>query len=179
MDSLELTKIVGAILTAGIVASLSGFVASEIQHAPELEQHAYVIAPTDEAESTQAEASEQPGDLGSLLAQADPIAGQKVMKKCSACHTVEKGGANRIGPNLWNLINRTIASAQGFAYSSALQEKSGEAWSFENLDGFLAKPKDWAPGTKMAFAGIKKPGQRADLLAFLRTLSEDPATLPN
>ena len=100
------------------------------------------------------------------------------MKKCTACHTFDEGGANKVGPNLWNVVGRPIASAGSYKYSDGLQEKSGDSWSYENLDGYLHKPKDWAPGTKMSFAGLKKVKERADLIVYLRSLSDSPAPLP-
>jgi cytochrome c len=132
---------------------------------------------TETAEAA-APATPADGGLGALLAAADPEAGKKQAKKCAACHTMDEGGANKIGPNLWNIVNRPIAGAEGYSYSSAMTDMSGESWSFANLDGFLASPKGWVKGTKMSFAGVKKEGQRADLLAYLRSLSSSPAALP-
>ena len=129
------------------------------------------------AEQT-AEATADGGGMAAALAAADPAAGEKVAKKCKACHTFDEGGASRIGPNLWNIVDRPIAGEEGFKYSSAMGDMSGEVWSYANLDGFLADPKGWAKGTKMSFAGIKKEGQRADLLAYLRSLSANPVPLP-
>ena len=113
-----------------------------------------------------------------LLAAADATAGQSVAKKCKACHTFDQGGANKLGPNLWNIVNRQIAGTAGFKFSPALQGLSGETWTFEALDAFLTKPKDYAPGTKMSFGGLKKPEARANLIAYLRSLSDNPAALP-
>jgi cytochrome c len=133
-----------------------------------------------QGEATQTAEAVAPADggLGALLAAADPEAGKKQAKKCTACHTMDEGGANKIGPNLWNIVNRPIAGVEGFSYSSAMSDMSGESWSFANLDGFLASPKGWVKGTKMSFAGVRKDGQRADLLAYLRSLSGSPAALP-
>jgi cytochrome c len=113
-----------------------------------------------------------------LLAAADPAAGEKVAKKCASCHTFDKGGPNKIGPNLWGLMDGAVADNAGFGYSDALASRSGEAWSYQALSDFLEDPKGWAPGTKMAFAGVKKTGQRADLIVYLRGLSDSPAALP-
>ncbi len=186
MSGLEVNKVVAAVLTAGIVASFSGFVAYLLVQPEELAEDAYPVtvvaaatspAGAPAADVAAAEASE-PGSVLPLLAAADLAAGEKVLRKCTSCHTVDEGGANRIGPNLWNLVDRPIASVDGFSYSKSLQEKSGDGWSYENLDGFLAKPKDWAPGTKMSFAGLKKIEDRANLIAYLRSLSGSPAPLP-
>ena len=177
MNTLEINKIVAAVLAAGIIASGSGFFAEVVYHHEAPEAHAYVVGGEGAGAGAEEAVAEEP-PLGELLAAADPGAGQKVMKKCTACHTAEQGGKHKQGPNLWNIVERPIAAAGGVTYSSALQERSGEAWSFDNLDGFLAKPKDWAPGTKMTFAGLKKAKQRADLIVYLRSLSDSPAPLP-
>ena len=186
MNSIEFTKIFGALLAAALVASLSGFIASTIYPEHRGEVRAYVVAAAEaEPQAAPAEASpavaspaEALSGVAALLAAADPAAGAKAIKKCTACHSLDQGGKNKIGPNLWDIVGRPVASAAGYSYSNALQGKSGETWSYDNLDAFLAKPKDWAPGTKMSFAGLKKPGQRADLIAHLRSLSDNPAALP-
>ena len=111
------------------------------------------------------------------LAGAAVQAGAKSARICKACHNFEEGGAAKIGPPLWGVVGRDIASVEDFKYSEALTEKEGD-WSYENLDAFLTQPKEWAPGTKMAFAGIKKPEDRANVILYLRSLSENPAPLP-
>ncbi len=181
MDSLELNKIAAAILAAGVIAMTSGLVASFVVHVPEApEERAYVIAMPGEgdalADADAGEAAEE--SVMVLLASADPADGEKVTKKCTACHSFDEGGANKVGPNLWNIVGRAVAGAEGYGYSEALTSKSDETWSYENLDAFLAKPKDWAPGTKMAYAGLKKVDDRAELIAYLRSLSNDPQPLP-
>ena len=185
MNAIEFNEIIGVLLTVALVVSLSNFIANELIPRHHDAVRAYVVVV--EAEPAEASASASASavapavtmpDVAALLAAADPAAGAKAIKKCTACHSLDKGGKHKIGPNLWDLIGRPIASAEGYNYSSALEAKSGESWSYDNLDGFLAKPKEWAPGTKMSFAGLKKPGQRADLIAHLRGLSDTPAALP-
>jgi cytochrome c len=113
-----------------------------------------------------------------LLASADPAAGEKVFGKCKACHNAEKGGANQVGPNLWGVIGRPIAQHEGFSYSQALSSHAGATWTYDELNSYLTSPKAWAPGTKMTFAGLNKPEERANVIAYLRTKSDSPPPLP-
>jgi len=179
-SSLESNKIAAAVLTAGVLAMLSGFVAELLYHPHvELEENAYVVAAAESGAAPMA-AAEAPAlePIGPLLAAADAANGEKVAKKCTACHSFDEGGANKIGPNLYDLVNRPIASHEGFGYSDALKAHAGDTWTYEHLNAFLNKPKDFAPGTKMSFAGLGKAGDRADLVAYLRSLSGSPAPLP-
>jgi cytochrome c len=121
--------------------------------------------------------TEEELDIAAVMGAADPAAGEKVFGKCKACHTVEQGGKNKVGPNLWNVVGSDKATHEGFAYSDALAELEGD-WSYENLYKFLKAPKDYAPGNKMTFGGLKKSDDRADVIAYLRSLSESPQPLP-
>jgi cytochrome c len=177
-SSLEVNKTLAAILTAGIIASGAGVV-SRIIYSPHLpEENAYPI----EVASVEGETAEDGGaaesiNLAALLATGSPEAGATVAKKCAACHTFEEGGANKIGPGLWGVVGRDIASAEGFAYSDALASREG-AWDYESLGQFLAAPKGWAPGTKMAFAGVKDEEDLANLILHLRALSPEAPPMP-
>ena len=112
-----------------------------------------------------------------LLASADPAKGQSAAKKCQACHVFEKGGPNKIGPDLYGVVERAKGSHEGFNYSAAMKAKGGQ-WTFEDLNGFIANPKGYVPGTIMAFAGISNPKERADVIRYLQTLAESPVPLP-
>jgi len=122
-------------------------------------------------------AAPQGPSLGVLLAGASAEKGQTVFKKCKACHTTGNGGKNLVGPNLWNVVGRVKGSHDGYAYSSAMKDKGGE-WIYEDLDAFLKNPGKFVTKTKMSFAGLKKSGDRAAVIVFLRSLSEAPADLP-
>ena len=117
------------------------------------------------------------GTVAALLASADAGDGKKVFKKCKACHTVDKGGAHKLGPNLWDVVGRAKAGAAGYKFSGALAGLGG-AWTFEDLDAYLAKPRAFAPGTKMTFAGVRKAADRAAVILYLRSLSDSPKPLP-
>ncbi len=156
--------IAGWALFAGIVALGGGIVATKIIHSERPEPLGYVIAGVEEEGEGAAAAG--PG-LNTLLASADVAAGEKVFAKCIACHTINQGGANGIGPNLYATVNETIATGKGgFAFSDALKKKGG-AWTFEALDHWLASPREFANGTKMSFAGLSKPEDRANIIAYL------------
>lgn len=115
------------------------------------------------------------GDLAALIGAADPEQGKQIARKCLACHSFEPGGPNKVGPNLAGVVGADIAS-KDYAYSDALKSKEG-TWTYQNLDAFLAAPKGWAPGTKMAFPGLKKPEERAAVIAYLRSLTDNPPPL--
>jgi cytochrome c len=177
--SLEGNKIAAAILTAGIIGAGAN-VFSHILYSPhELEEPVYrVEAAASAAPTAEAAGAAEAKPIGELLASANPKAGEAVAKKCASCHDFGKGGANKIGPGLYGVVNRPIASHEGFSYSEALSGKKGEPWDYDHLNSFLTSPKDYAPGTKMAFAGLSKDSDRANVIAYLRTLADQPAPLP-
>ena len=143
----------------------------------EPEVAATTAGPTGTVKAPPAKATAAPVSIAALLATASAEAGGKQFKKCKACHTTNKGGKNRVGPNLWDVVGRAKAERPGFRFSNALKSKGG-AWTYDDLDHYLAKPKDFAPGTKMTFAGLKDSGDRANVIIFLRSLSDSPKPLP-
>ena len=118
------------------------------------------------------------GDLAALLTAADPAQGQTIAKKCDACHNFEKGGPNKVGPNLWDIVGAKHAHKDDYSYSDAIKGMADKEWSYAELDEFLTTPKAYAPGTKMTFPGLKKPEDRAAVIAYLRSLSDSPKPLP-
>jgi cytochrome c len=184
MDSFEINKLIGAFLATVFVIFTVTLASDALfaAHAPE--KPGYIIeAAEGEAEGggEAAPVEDIAAQVLPLIATANPDAGANTFKKCQACHDGTKGGPNKVGPNLWGVVDRPIASHEGFSYSSAMKEFSEggqKHWTFENLAHFLHGPKAFVPGTAMAFAGVKKPQDEADLLAFLRTLADSPASLP-
>jgi cytochrome c len=114
----------------------------------------------------------------SMIASADPAKGEKIATKCKACHDLSKEAKNKVGPHLWGVVGRNHAEVQDFAYSDAMKQFAGKPWTFEDLDKFLTKPKEYAPGTKMSFPGLPKADERAALLRWLRDQSDSPVPLP-
>ena len=146
-------------------------------NAQELKTPAYSVEIAD-AEPAKASATAiAQEDTLTLLAATTPPKGEKVFKKCKSCHTVNKGGKNMVGPNLWDVIGRTKGSISGYSYSNSLKNMGGD-WSYANLDAFLLSPKKYAKGTKMSFSGLKKAEDRAAVIVYLRSLSDSPKPLP-
>lgn len=179
MDSFEFNKIAGAILGTLLLVMGLGIVADTVFHSGELETPGYVVEVPEDGATPQAAAAPAEEPIAVLLASATADAGESVAKKCAACHTFDEGGANKVGPNLWNIVNATPGSVDSFKYSSAMQGYSAEnVWAYENLSNFLAAPKKYIKGTSMGFVGLKKPADRANMIAYLRSLSNAPAALP-
>jgi cytochrome c len=166
----------GWVLFAGIVALGSSIVAGEYFHGERPEKMGYPIAGVvQEGEGGAAAAAEEP--IEAYLAKADLAKGQQIFNKCMACHNAEKGGPNQLGPNLWGVIGEPIGQGRGFAFSDVLAKKGG-TWNWDNLSQWLTSPRTFAPGTKMTFAGLGNPQDRADVIAFLNAHSDSPKPLP-
>ncbi len=179
MDTLVLNKIAGGILATLLVLYVINSVGIMAISPDDLETVAYPVpAMADAAAAVPITAEEEVPSLAALLATANVDKGKRVFKKCAACHTPEQGGKNKVGPNLWNIAGRDIASAGGYSYSSKISEVEG-AWNFESINAFLTSPKKYMPGNKMTFPGLKKATDRANLIAYLRTLSDSPKRLPS
>jgi cytochrome c len=181
MDSFEYNKLIGAFLGAVFVVFSVGIVSDAIFAAPHPEKEGFIIEAAEPEAGAAGEAASAEEPIAVRLATADPVAGEAVHKKCTACHTTEKGGPNKVGPNLWDIVNRPVASHEGFAYSTPMKEFSqggSVVWDYDHLDQFLTSPKGLVKGTAMGFAGVKNPAERANLIAYLRTLADTPAPLP-
>ncbi len=177
MDSFEFNKIVGALL--GTILFVLGLgILSGIAYAPRKPLvPGYNLPVPEEAAAHGAGAPAAAEPLPVLLARADPSRGEKAVAKCKSCHVFDKGGANKIGPALYGVLGAGMAAHDGFAYSAALKGKGGK-WGFEEVNAFLANPKQFAQGTLMNFAGVPKAEERADIIAYLRSLSDNPVPLP-
>ncbi|WP_267167194.1 c-type cytochrome [Sulfitobacter sp. F26169L] len=166
MDTMTLTKVAAGVLGAWLVLLLGKWGSEELYHTSLHGEPSYVI----EVEGAEPAEEEDLVPFADLLAAASPDDGAKVFRKCTACHKVEEG-ANATGPYLYGVVGRNIDAVEGFEYSGAL-EQSADVWTPENLSAFLEKPSAWAPGTTMGFAGLKKPEDRAAVIAYLDSLDE-------
>ncbi len=182
MDAFEINKIVGWALFA-LLLVFGGRTFMDIYNGAHdgghVEKSAYAIEVEEKTADTKSAEKEKPAtvDIKTLLANANVVSGAKIAKKCAACHTFDKGGKNKLGPVLYDLVNRPLASVPGFAYSDGIKAKGGK-WTYDNLAAFLKKPKDFIPGTKMVFSGIRNDSKLANLIAYLRNNSDNPAALP-
>jgi cytochrome c len=178
MDSFELNKIMGALLGTCLFVLSVNIVSGAIFAPGKVEKPGYEIAvPETPAGGAPAGPAEPEKPIAELLASSDAAKGENAAKKCAACHTFNKGGTNRVGPNLWGVLNRPKASEAGFNYSAAMKGKGGE-WTYEDLNKFLANPKGFVQGTNMQFAGLTRSSERADVINYLHTLADNPGPLP-
>ncbi len=179
MDSFEVNKILGAGLSALLVvfgARTTLDIALK-EHKPEKPGWDLPVTESSTEPKEQASTAFDAGKVIGLLAKANTDAGKDTFKRCQQCHTADKGGRNLVGPNLWGVVGRQVGHAQGFPYSDAMKNHGGE-WTWEQLASYLHDPKAAVPGNKMAFPGIKDDAELADLLAYLRSLSDTPPALP-
>ena len=176
MDSFEINKIIAAVLVIFVVIFGITKISDIIYYVEKPSQSAYKVEFA-ETDSTKASAAVEAVDISALLAMGSVDHGKKVFKKCSACHSIKKGGRNNIGPALYNVVNRQVGVVSDYKYSKALTEY-GKNWTFEELNGYLIRPAKWIKGTKMAFAGLKKERDRASVILYLNQNSDNPLPLP-
>ena len=180
MDSFEINKIVAAILLVALLIIGIGKISNIIFYVDKPETPGYVV----EVEQVSTNNSQQKSDsveekidISALMAMGDIATGEKVFKKCAACHSIVKGGKNNIGPALYNVVGRQVGSISDYKYSKALSNYNKE-WTIEELNGYLIKPAKWIKGTKMAFAGLRKEKDRASVIKYLNQNSDNPIQLP-
>jgi cytochrome c len=180
MDSLEVNKGIAAVLVGGIVFFLTGLIGDTLvrEQLPE-KPVLNIAAPTTPSGGGETKPA-GPAPIAPLLAAADPKVGEQfVHRVCIACHTFDKGGKPGVGPNLYGIVSAPADHEEGFNYSPALLKLKGQPWTYDALNEWLYKPSAYASGTRMSFAGISNDKQRADVIAYLRTLSDNPAALPS
>lgn len=176
MDGFEINKIIMAVLIALLTLMVASIIANEMISPAPLTKPSYIVEGVERSQTTSAAPQELP-PVSPLLAGASVENGKVIAKKCTQCHTFEKGGANKIGPNLYGVLGKKFAHMASFAYSSALSKMQG-TWDFEEVNKLVYKPSKLIPGTKMAFAGLKDAKDRADIIAYLNSMSDSPLPLP-
>jgi len=177
MDSFEINKVIAAVLVAILIVFGIGKISDIIFHVKKPDVQGYKVeVKVGSSTATQASSSSQV-DIATFLALGTVDQGKKVFKKCAACHSINQGGKNKIGPALYSVVGRAAGSVSGYKYSKALISY-GKEWSFEELNGFLLKPSSWIKGNKMGFAGLKKDEDRASIMLYLNENSDNPKLLP-
>ena len=179
MDSFELNKIIAAILMVALLVIGLGKIADGVFHVKKPKIPGYQVEVESQLTSGTSQAVEvvEKIDIGAFMTLGDVVDGKKIFKKCAACHSVNKGGKNKIGPALYNVVGRTVGGVDDYKYSKALASY-GKEWTFEELNGFLQKPASYLKGTKMSYAGLRKEKDRASIIKYLNQNSDSPKLLP-
>tara|TARA_B100001121_G_scaffold140904_1_gene123500 strand:+ start:205 stop:744 length:540 start_codon:yes stop_codon:yes gene_type:complete len=179
MDSFEINKIVAAVLMVALLVIGISKLSDVIFHVKKPEKPGYVVEVDQVSSAAVTKEGEEKEivDIAALMAMGDVISGEKIFKKCAACHSINKGGKNNIGPALYNVVGRKVGGVADYKYSKALVAYE-KVWSFEELNGFLIKPAKWIKGTKMAYAGLRKEKDRASVIKYLNQNSDNPKPLP-
>ena len=180
MDSFELNKIIGAILLVALLVIGIGKVSNLVFKINKPEKSNYKVELN--VETAETKGDEEPVkreivDIAALLSTGDLAHGEKVFKKCAACHSIKEGGGNKIGPKLWNVMFRPVGAVEDYKYSKSLMSYKKE-WTWEEMNGFLIKPSSWIKGNKMGFAGLKDEKDRASVILYLNQNSDNPRSLP-
>jgi len=179
MDSFELNKIIAAILMVALLVIGLGKIADVAFHVKKPENPGYQVKVESQLVSNTSQASEvvEKIDIAAIMALGDVTAGEKIFKKCAACHSINKNGGNKIGPALYNVVGRAVGGATDYKYSKALASY-GKEWTFAELNGFLTKPSSYLKGTKMSYAGLRKEKDRASVIKYLNKNGDSPKLLP-
>jgi cytochrome c len=179
MDSFELNKIIAAVLMVALLVIGIGKFSNIIFHVDKPEKPGYAVEmeQVTTVSSSSETTVEEKIDIAALMAMGDAASGEKIFKKCAACHSIIKGGKNKIGPALYDVVGRKTGAVTDYKYSKALASFDKE-WTFEELNGYLIKPAKWIKGTKMAFAGLRKEKDRASVIKYLNQNSDNPVPLP-
>ena len=179
MDSFEINKVIAAVLLVALLVIGISKISNVIFHVDKPETPGYAVE-VDQVSSASVSSSEQVEkeiDIVAIMALGDAVSGQKIFKKCAACHSINKGGKNNIGPALYNVVGRKVGGISDYKYSKALAAYD-KNWNFEELNGFLLKPTKWIKGTKMAYAGLRKEKDRASVIKYLNQNTDNPLPLP-
>ena len=179
MDSFELNKIIAAVLMVALLVIGLGKIAEGIFHVKKPKNPGYQIEVENQLTSSTTQTAEvvEKIDIATVMALGDIASGEKIFKKCAACHSINKGGKNKIGPALYNVVGRAVGGVDNYKYSKALASY-GKEWTFEELNGFLTKPSSYLKGTKMSYAGLRKEKDRASVIKYLDQNSDNPKMLP-
>ena len=179
MDSFELNKIIAAVLMVALLVIGLGKIADGVFNVKKPKNPGYKVEIESQLTSETSQVAEvvEKVDIAALMALGDLASGEKIFKKCAACHSINKGGKNKIGPALYNVVGRAVGGIDDYKYSKALSSY-GKEWSFEELNGFLLKPASYLKGTKMSYAGLRKEKDRASIIKYLNQNSDSPKLLP-